>query len=150
MTEVMATTFDAVFNDPDFTTLFDEYAEESAVGGLPRPACQPDLYRQMEATGIMHVLAAYREGRLVGFLNLLVSVLPHYGVLIGTAESFFVGAAHRKQGGGLRLLRAAETLAKARGAAGMLISAPYGGKLSETMSKTKYTESNRIFFRGFT
>ena len=148
MTEVRHITFGEVFNDPGFTDLFEEYSDESSMSGLPRPDCQVQIYEQMEAAGLMHVLGAFKDGRLIGFLNLLVNVLPHYGVRVGTAESFFVAGDQRKGGGGLRLLRVAERASVGLGAVGFLASAPSGGRLAEVLPKAGYQESNRVFFRS--
>ena len=150
MTEIRNITFGTAFADPAFEGLLCEYAEESSIAGLPAPKCQVEMYEHMGSLGILHTLGAYTDGVLVGFLTLIVSAPPHYGVLIATTESFFVGAACRKQGGGIKLLREAERLAVSLGAVGFLVSAPVGGRLAEVMPKAGYTETNRVFFRGFT
>jgi GNAT superfamily N-acetyltransferase len=147
MTEIRHTTFSEVFNDPGFTALFEEYSEEAALSGLPQPNCQVQIYEQMEAAGLLHVLGAFKDGQLTGFLNLLVNVLPHYGVRVGTAESFFVAADQRKNGGGLGLLREAERAAAAQGAVGFLANAATGSRLAEVLPKAGYQESHRLFFR---
>jgi hypothetical protein len=148
VTEVIRITFKQAFDDPDFTTLFDEYCEESAMNGMPQPVCQPAIYQQIEDAGIMHVLGAYDDDRMVGFLNLLVNTLPHYGKLVATTESYFVGFKHRKGGAGLMLLREAERLATTLGAVGILVSSPNGSKLAEVMPKVGYTAANQVFFRS--
>jgi GNAT superfamily N-acetyltransferase len=86
---------------------------------------------------------------MVGFLVLLVSVVPHFGVTIATTESFFVARAARKSGAGLMLRNEAERIARGIGAVGLFISAPVGSRLAEVMGKTKgWRETNRVFFRG--
>ena len=133
--------------DPKFTELIEEYADESAIAGMPRPNYQFATYRLMEMNGGFHLLAAYIDGELVGFLTMCATVLPHYGKLVATTESYFVTKAHRRGGPGLDLLRAAEWLAKALGAVGILVSAPHGGKLSRVMAKVKYKHTNEVFFK---
>lgn len=133
--------------DPRFAELIEEYADESAIAGMPRPNCQLGMYRHLEMIGQFHMLAAYVEGELIGFLTIVVSVLPHYGKRVATTESYFVTQSHRKGGPGLDLLRAAEWLAKALGAVGILVSAPHGGKLARVMPKARYKHTNEIFFK---
>lgn len=125
-----------------------EYAAESAIEGLPPPAAHFQTYRMMEAAGAMHVLGAYRGADLIGFIILLVSMNPHYGLPLAVTESFFVAHIDRKSGAGLKLLRAAEDLAAKLGAQGLLVSAPAGGRLADVMPGAGYRETNRVFFRS--
>ena len=148
MTDVRNITFAEAFTDPDFTALITEYSEESALAGLPKPNCDPAIYRQLENAGLLHVLGAYDGMRMIGFLNLLVSTIPHYNTRVATAESYFIGFKDRPTGGGLMLLRAAEEYAKGLGAVGFLVSAPVGSRLEEFLPKTGYAETNKIFFRS--
>lgn len=132
----------------DLVELLAQYAVESSIHGLGEINVRFDIYRQMEAVGALHTLAAYREGRMVGFLALLVSVLPHYGALTATTESFFVTQSARAGGTGLRLLRAAEDKARELGAVGLLVSAPAGGRLAQVMPRIGYGHTNEVFFKG--
>jgi GNAT superfamily N-acetyltransferase len=133
---------------PNITQLLAEYADESAIAGIGVPMAQLESYHQMEAAGLLHAIAAWQGTHLVGFVTLISGVLPHYGVCTATTESFFVARASRKTGAGLGLLREAEHLAKDLGAKGLLVSAPFGGRLAEVLPKAGYTETNRVFFRG--
>ena len=130
-----------------FPALLAEYAAESAVHGMPPPSARMEQYRQLEAAGLLHVLAAWREGDLIGFITVLAAPLPHYGMSVAVSESFFVASAHRSTGAGLRLLRDAEAKAKALGSPGLFVSAPYGGKLFELLPHLGYAETSRIFFK---
>lgn len=125
-----------------------EYAEESAIEGLPNPCAQMETYRVLETMG-MEIHGAFVDGLLVGFVTVLISPLPHYGVTIGVTESLFVMKAHRKKGIGLRLLRVAELSAQIRGAKGVLVSSPAGGALEKVLSlKSQYRKTNSVFFKG--
>ena len=135
--------------DDKFNELISEYEQESLVDGFPKADLQLNMYRMMELTGNLHVIAAYIGGELVGFLTLVVNVLPHSGKSFGTVESYFVAQAHRKHGPGLDLLRAAEWLAEACGAVGLLVTAPKGGKLARVMPRAKYKHTHEVFFKGF-
>ncbi len=46
----------------------------------------------------------------------------------------------------MKLLRAAEDLARRLGSPGLLVSAPYGGDLFKVLPRVGYVESNRVFF----
>jgi len=141
-------TFAEIEADPAFAGLLVEYAAESGNRGLPEPKIEPETYRRLDAAGVLTIFAARVDGRLVGFIFILVSVNPHYSVPLGTSESFFVAKAHRMTGLPLRLLRAAEDLAREKGAKGIYVNTPFGSSLCETLPRLEYVETNRVFFRS--
>lgn len=144
---IQATTIAALEDAPNIWALLAEYANESAIDGLPPPAIRVDRYKQMEAAGILHPISALLDGELVGYLTVLASDLPHYSRTIAVTESFFVAKVHRGSGAGLKLLRAAETKAREIGSPGLLVSTPYEGKLFHVLPRLGYRESNRVFFK---
>lgn len=145
---VQTITFDEFFAHPCAPELLDAYALESAIDGLPRPSPDVDAYRMMESTGAAVLLAAMDGDVLIGFISLLVYRNPHYSALLAVAESYFVAPAARSTGAGLALREAAERLATERGAVGLLISAPAGGRLARVMERAAgYRETNRAFFK---
>lgn len=137
----------ALEQEPGIASLLAEYAAESAIAGLPPPRAQVEVYRLLEAQGGLHVLVARHEGRLIGYITVLASLLPHYSISVAVSESFFVARAHRGTGAGLKLLRAAERLAHQLGSPGLLVSAPFEGDLFKVLPRVGYTETNRVFFK---
>jgi GNAT superfamily N-acetyltransferase len=135
---------------PDFPALADEYAAESLIDGMPSPLARWPQYRALEAAGLLSVFAAKERDSLLGFISVLAAALPRYAEPVAMCESFFVAKAYRKTGAGLKLLRAAERKARDIGSPGLLVSAPYGGRLFEVLPRLGYAESSRIFFRSFT
>ena len=132
---------------PTFPALLAEYAEESAVDGMPPPSAKMETYRALNAAGVLHVLAAWADEMLVGFITVLAVPLPHYSVTTAVSESFFVAVAHRSTGAGLKLLRAAEAKTRELGAPGLVVSAPYAGRLFEVLPRRGYSEVSRVFFK---
>ena len=147
MIEVRKITFNKLCQAPNIAQLTQEYAQEASIEEMPQHNPQIDMYLAMESTGIFHVFGAYDGDEMVGFLNMLTTKLPHYGVHAGTIESFFVEHSHRKTGAGRRLLSVAEDFAKSVGCIAMLLSAPTGSRLAKIMPRTKYRKSNEIFCR---
>jgi GNAT superfamily N-acetyltransferase len=115
---------------------------------MPRTAPNWDAYRQFEAAGILHPIAARLDGVLIGFIGVLLAPLPRHSVPIATTERFFVLKAHRKTGAGLKLLRAAEEKARALGSPGLLVTAPFAGDLFQVLPRVGYAETNRVFFKS--
>lgn len=133
---------------PTFRALLDEYAAESAIDGLPPPSAKMETYHHLERSGFMHVFSAWAGETLAGFITVLAAPLPHYGKTVAVCESFFVAKEHRCTGAGLKLLRAAETLAEKLGSPGLLVSAPYAGDLFKVLPRVGYVETNRVFFKA--
>lgn len=133
--------------EQNFPELLVEYAEESSIAGMPPPSAKMEIYRNLEASGALYVIAAFFDGVLIGFITILAPDLPHYSAIVAVSESFFVAKKYRKTGAGLKLLRRAEDYAKAIGSPGLLVSAPFGGKLFEVLPGAGYKETNRIFFK---
>lgn len=131
----------------EFPALIEEYARESANPGMPPPIVKLESYKAFDATGFLHVFSAIKEGELIGFITVLAPPLPHYSCPVAVTESFFVAAAHRQGGPGLRLLATAEEQARAVGSPGLYIVAPMGGRLIEILPKRGYVETNRVFFK---
>lgn len=130
-----------------FVDLITEYAEESAIQGLPPPAARFETYRHLEAAKMLHVFSAIHEGNLIGFITVLKPILTHYALPPAMSESFFVAKAHRHTMAGLRLLVAAENSSVEMALAGLMVSAPYGSKLAELLPKCGYAPSTISFFK---
>lgn len=134
---------------PNRHELWDEYASESAIAGLPKPVVQSDTYKMLEQAGALQLIGAFSNDKMIGFISVLSNKLPHYGVLMAVSESFFVAKSHRKTGAGLRLLREAERYALSIGSPGLLVSAPSGGRLAGVLPNVGYQETNRVFYKRF-
>jgi GNAT superfamily N-acetyltransferase len=148
--DIRKCTFAEIENSDGFDALVREYQDEALIHDLAPPAEKFAAYRVLEGTKMFHPYGAFDGDMLVGIIFLLLPVLPHYGITIAIAESFFVCENYRKYGAGLRLLRAAMRQAKAEKSPGILVSAPTGGKLAEVLSKMRhFKETNRVFLWKF-
>lgn len=130
-----------------FIVLAKEYAQESSIHGLPSPTEKLAAYHAIEASGVFQVYGAFLNDILVGFIAVLTPVIPHYGIGIAMAESFFVGKEYRKTGAGLKLLRAAQDHALHARSPGLFVTAPTGSILSKILPRLGYRETNRAFFK---
>jgi GNAT superfamily N-acetyltransferase len=73
------------------------------------PDHSPRVYQSVLARSLGHI-GAYRDGRLIGFVNLATDGGEHAFLLDPTVDR-----AHRRQGIGLELVRRATAMARARG-----------------------------------
>lgn len=136
-----------ILSGPEFPELIEEYARESAIDGMPAPKVKFDQYRTYEEMGVLHSFIAEQAGAMVGFITVIAPVLPHYSMPVAVAESFFVAAAHRKGGAGLKLLEMAEERARLLGSPGLLVCTPVEGRLSEVLPRRGYRPTNVVFFK---
>lgn len=147
MTTIRKISFDEISARPEFATITQAYADESKIEEMPPHNLNYDSYRRLEQMGMYHCYGAFVEDNLVGLVTVLVTMIPHYSVLIASTESLFVDEKHRKGGTGLKLIKAAEECAKENGAINLFVNAPMGGRLVQVMPRIGYRECQRIFCR---
>lgn len=149
MLDVRPCTIAEVFGSPEFLPLIEEYAAECAVLDLPHPRAQMASYEQLEVMGNLTAFGAWLDGALIGFIGVMLPKLLHYDETVAVSQSFFVGAAHRRTGAGLRLLKLAEGFSKEKKTPGFLVSAPLFSDLSDLLPQVGYTPCSAIFFKSF-
>jgi hypothetical protein len=149
MIEICPCDYQDILGSKNAPEMLAEYAQESAIDGLGDANPQRETYQMLEDRGVMFCFGAYKSGELIGFVSVLLSVLPHFGELVATLESYFVMSEHRTSRAGLGLLRKAELFAKEKGAVGLLVSAPIDGRLDRIMSGLDYSPTNRVHFKAF-
>lgn len=149
MIDIALTTVEDMAADSALPGVLAAYAEESAIKELQAAGPGPDIesYRRLEASGALRCMSARQDGMLIGFAFVLIAVLPHFGVKTASMESLFILKSHRKHGAGLALMRFAESVARASGAAGLLVSAPVGGRLERILPGVGYQATNRVFYK---
>ena len=133
---------------PNFDSVCEEYARESAVPGMPVVKVRLDMYEAMEKAGNLYTVGAFDGENLAGFVVASIQMAPNYGALVAATNAFFVSAAHRKSGAGLRLLSNVEEMAAKSGALGILVGCPKDGPLAKVLAKKNYADVNRLFFRS--
>ncbi len=126
--------------------LLEEYSAECGNSSIGVPTIQLEMYRAMEAQGNFIVICAFDGETLVGFVNIVIATLPHYGKLMAATESFFVSKDFRAGGAGSMLLKEAECVATERGAKAILVSAPTESQFAQMLcGKKSYIDTNRVF-----
>ena len=98
-----------ILNDKE---ILEEYAKDCLVDGYEP---QEQIYEAMDKSGMLYCLGAYIEGKLVGFVSIVVSIMPHNGKKMAVGESIFALPEFRKYGVGLHLIQKARDLAKEAG-----------------------------------
>ena len=147
MIEIRKITVAELLEHKDWNAVVEKYADESSIKDMPRFKVDVALYKKLESFGSLSVFGAFSGELLVGFLSVLVTVLPHYSTETAKIESLFVLNEYRHTGAGARLISKAKEAGKEKGAIGLLISAPFGGVLASALSKRKgFIETNRVFF----
>jgi GNAT superfamily N-acetyltransferase len=147
--KVAACTSEDIRTAPNLDELVVEYAHESRLAEMPWPRVNWDTYRHLEKAGVLHVFSAREDEVLIGFVVMIVSMMPEYSVTLCCTEAFFVAKAYRHTGAGLKLLAAADACARELRSPGLAISAPLGGKLAELLPRCGFREVGRTFFKRY-
>lgn len=144
MLNVRHCTIDELTNSSSLPALLADYTESSLPEiGTPNPQFQ--TYQRLEQVGLLFPFGAWEDERLIGFLLILITDLPHYGKLVAVSESYFVAKESRKTGAGLRLLNMAKEYAASQGAAAFLVSAPKGSSLEKVMEGLGWRNTNVVY-----
>lgn len=147
---IRSATVDEVLTAPGFPELIAEYRAEASLNPDLQGDPDPDYYRMVETSGKLATLGAFIGGRIVGFATVLVTTTPICrGRPVGVVEAVFMTAEYRARGAGLRLLRAVEDAARAKGAVGMYANGPVSGRLPKVLNRTGYAEVSRAFYKSF-
>ena len=146
--EIRQTTVAQLSSEPNFDEILAEYGAERELDGLPSPKADLDMYKKLEEIGGLQVFSAYFEGILIGFVNVLVSKNPHYGLDFAYTESFFVLKNHRKTGAGIELRKSAEKYAILKKCPALIVSAAVGSNMEKWMETSKeYISATRSFIK---
>lgn len=109
-----------------------------------RGAPNPDEYVAAEKAGGMVPVGAFDGDRLVGGVNIMIHRIPHYAEVLASIESIFLAKEYRQGTTGLRLLRAAENVAREAGAKVLMIGTRCGSRFEE-LCRRRYTPVNTVF-----
>lgn len=141
--EFRKTTWAETFSRPEFKQMIEDYSAES---GSPfmHGAPNPDEYIAAEKEGRFFPVGVFDDGKLVGGVNLMFHRVPHYKEVIASIESIFLSKPYRQGTAGLRLLRAAERIAKEHGAEILMIGTRCGSRFEE-VCRHLYTPVNTVF-----
>lgn len=127
--------------------LLAEYAQESAINGMPVPMPDWNLYQSLEDTGGLLIFGAYSDTQLVGFMGANLAYAAQYSATLANTMAFFVAASHRKFGTGKRLADRMTEEAFQRGASAVAIGAPSESRLAKAAEVLGFKETNRLYLR---
>lgn len=129
--------------------LVDAYAAECSIPVLGKVNPQRDIYSALEQSDSSRCFGVYEGDELVGFANVLASIIPHYGKKVAVVESLYLSPSHRHGWNGRELMAAIESDAKESGCVAILYSAPVDGKLFRLLSLSlEYSFTNAVFCRS--
>ena len=145
MTEIRLSNVDEMLANAG--ALFSEHWEEVALNKQVM-VLKPDeqKYRTMEANGMLLILGAFCDGKVVGYSVNFVTNHPHYAdLIVCNNDLLFVTEDKRCGRLGLQLIRATEKEAKQRGVQLMLWHAKPGTALETMMPRLGYGVLDTIF-----
>jgi GNAT superfamily N-acetyltransferase len=132
----------------DAQGLIANYAEECLI---PDAAPQRWMYLAMEEQGVLTCFGAFiGAGELVGFVSVIVSVMPHHGKKVATVESLYADPVYRETGAGNLLMAAGESHAREAGCVCLTYTARVGSRLETILALRAGCErSHEMFTKWF-
>jgi len=111
----------------------------------------PDIgmYQRMFDAGMVFAVAAFKGDELVGYCT--VCVVPHVhnpAIVVASNDALFVAPAHRRGTAPGRLILAAETEAKRRGASRFTWHCRAGTPLAEMLTRHGYSPIDTVVMKG--
>lgn len=105
-----------------------------------------ERYYDLEDRGVLCVVTAREDGRLVGYHITIVSPHLHYGsTLHGITDVYFVLPSHRKGFTGIRLLKEVEAEMKRRGVVKLITGTKRHLDLGVLFERLGYRETERVY-----
>ena len=146
---IQQVSFSAILDAPNAAALLREYEAECSIPAIGPIKPNRAIYEQLEQNGVAYCFGVYLGDVLVGFANLLMTVMPHYSRKVATLESIFVMREARGMVSGAELMRRIEQFALDAGCVGILYSARAGSSFEALLdAKKDYQRTNSVFFRS--
>lgn len=132
---------------PELPTLFLEHYEEIALDKehmVLNPGWKQ--YVNLETAGVLHILTARDEGKLIGYhFNLCYPHLHYSDVLCSFSDMFFMLPLYRKGYTGVNMFIANEKMLKELGVKKMFVMTKVHKDMRPVMKRLKYKFIERIF-----
>lgn len=137
MIDIRRVSFVDILDAPNAADLLAEYEAECAVPEIGPIKPNREIYAMLEKHGLMQCFGAFDGEELIGFINVIPDIIPHYGTKVAKIESNFVLKSKRNTGGtGTKLKAAAKSYGRETGCAGMYSLARVGSKLEAILDVT--------------
>jgi GNAT superfamily N-acetyltransferase len=125
------------------------YSAECSIPEIGETNPQPEMYAQMERSGMFQSFGAFAGSELIGFASALDFMLPHYGRKIANVESLFVSPVYRTCRAGNALMNAIEAYGKEKDCEVISYSARTGSQFERLLSCLRpYQRTNAVFMRS--
>ena len=140
---IVPVSYAEILDAPNWPPLRAEYAAECGEDfGEP----QVQMYKELEISGRLQCFGAYLSGNLIGFVSVLIGIVPHHGNKVAAIESIFVSRANRDSGAGNELLDCAERCASDSGCMTLIYTARAGSALETILSRRSGCRRSHTMF----
>lgn len=129
--------------------LVEECRKEGGAEGLPEGKLSHEMYQKLEDSGVLHIVRAREDEKLLGCINILIYVSPHYSVKLAQVDLVYLDEKYRTAGAGLRMVKEAEIIAQEQGALGISFNAHVHTALEDLLNVKKYKLTHRVYFKAF-
>lgn len=107
-----------------------------------------DFYSALEAAGQLLVVTAREDGKLQGYVMMLVRKHPHYRKICGFEDAYFLRKSSRKGSAGMGLIQSAMIFAQALGAQKVFWHSKCSKDLSTIFTRLGFAHVDEVWSRG--
>ncbi len=133
--------------ESEIAALFDAHWKEIALNRDRIPLdFDFEAYRAFDTAGLLHVLTARDDGKLVGYYVSVVRAHPHYkSTLYGMVDIYFILPEYRKAAVGLQFFRELEKSMRALGVQSLLSMTKKHHDMSRLFERLGWTPIETVF-----
>lgn len=143
MLEIRPVSYAEILDAPNSTELLQAYAKDCVV---PDYNPQRQIYAALENSGALYCFGAYVRRTLIGFVSVVIGVMPHNGKRTATIESLFVLPSHRATGAANELMTTVERVSAVTGCVALVYTARAGSSLEVVLSRRPGCKASHTMF----
>lgn len=102
-------------------------------------------FATLELYGQLQVVTCRKDGKIIGYVVMMIKKHPHYDLLCGFEDAYYLHPEERKGRVGIKLLRAAIELAKDRGVKRVFFHSKVKKDLKKLFSYLNFTHLDELW-----
>lgn len=139
-------TFQELFDADNFDDLARAYTLESGTPIFGNENVDVDWYLAGEQAGQANLIIAEKDEHIVGFAVIVDGYHPHFSIGLACLEALYLAPAYRRGVAGIKLIRAAQNLARNKGYRFLTASAPAESRLNALYKRLgEHTDNDYLF-----
>lgn len=146
MISLAVESWDTYYADAALPGLWAEhFAELGPQQGYSAPAPDVPYFKALDSMGMLQIVVARKRGVMIGYSLMVVKRHPHYTVLCGFEDAYFLASAERKGMAGVRLLLSTLHHLRKRGAKKAFFMTKKLADMSRLFKRLGFEHTDEVF-----